>query len=303
MKPMFASMADPGLLEGQLPIFMSPKIDGFRAFIHDGHALTRSFKPQANAAINQYLSNPIFNGLDGELVCGDITDPKVFQKSSGDLRRRDGEPDWSFHVFDDFTDPRMPTDERLDATEHRVKELRERFEMTRIHLVEQELVTSVEQMTEAELRHVGLGFEGSIGKKKNGIYKFGRSTAKEGHCVKFKRYDSEEAEIIGVEELMINENEAFIDELGYTARSSHAENLVPSGMVGSFVCRNEKVWPGQTFRVSASSITHDEKQRLWKDRESLNGQVIRFTHFPHGAKDKPRHAVFDCWLDGWGASH
>ncbi len=97
MKPMFASMADPGLLEGQLPILMSPKINGFRSFIHNGHALTRSFKPQANAAINQYLSDPIFNGLDSELACGDITDPKVFQKSSGDLRRRDGEPDWSFH--------------------------------------------------------------------------------------------------------------------------------------------------------------------------------------------------------------
>jgi DNA ligase-1 len=63
------------------------------------------------------------------------------------------------------------------------------------------------------------------------------------------------------------------------------------------------LWPGVTFNVSASSLTHDEKKRLWNDREHLKRQVIRFKHFSHGAKDKPRHAVFDCWLDGWGASH
>ncbi|XAO36647.1 ATP-dependent DNA ligase [Pseudomonas phage WP1] len=57
----------------------------------------------------------------------------------------------------------------------------------RIHLVEQELVTSIEQFSEVERRHTGPGFEGSMGKRVDGTYKFGRSTAKEGYCVKVKR--------------------------------------------------------------------------------------------------------------------
>ncbi|AIW01606.1 putative DNA ligase [Pseudomonas phage vB_PaeM_PAO1_Ab27] len=303
MKPMLASNFDPKLLEGQLPMYFSPKIDGFRCFVFEGEALTRQLKRQNNQSIYEYLSDKLFNGLDGELVCGDISDPKVFQKSSGDLRRHSGEPDWSFHVFDDFTDPRAPTEDRLARAAERVNFLRHCLGYERIHLVEQELVTSIEQFSEVERRHTMLGFEGSMGKRADGLYKFGRSTAKEGHCVKVKRYDYDEAEIIDVEELMHNNNEAFINELGHTARSSHAENLSPSGMVGAFVCRNERLWPGVTFNVSASSLTHDEKQRRWNDREYLKGQVIRFKHFSHGAKDKPRHAVFDCWLDGWGGSH
>lgn len=136
------------------------------------------------------------------------------------------------------------------------------------------------------------GFEGVMIRSFDGPYKFGRSTVKEGYLLKAKRHITAEAEIIGFEELMHNDNEAFKDELGRTKRSDHAENLRPSGMIGSFIVKS-KDWPTE-FKISAGSMTHEEKRSAFINFDQhFIGKIARYSYFPYGVVDVPRHGIFD----------
>lgn len=295
MKPMLAVN-----LEGEprVPCFVSPKIDGIRCFNDGGVALTRSRLPQPNDVIRAALSAPEFHGLDGELVCGDVNDPAVFQKSSGALRSIKTDPvNWSWHIFDDFSAPQLPFVERMAGLEVRVAAANALLGEERLFIVSQCLVKTAEEFDLYEHYQVHRGFEGIIRKAVDGPYKYGRATAKEGFMEKVKRMSHDEAVVEECIELMHNGNEAFVGELGQTKRASNAENLVNSGMLGAFRCRAAG-W-SETFKVSCSSMTQEEKIAFWEGRESLIGRTIRFEHFSHGAKDRPRQGVYAGFRDAW----
>src|ERR1019366_5223919 len=55
---------------------------------------------------------------------------------------------------------------------------------------------------------------------------------REGYLLKLKRYDDCEAVVTGMEELMHNDNEAFTNELGRTARSSAKDGKRGAGVLG-----------------------------------------------------------------------
>ena len=77
VKPMLAGKATDEqiekLFESKSEMYASPKLDGIRCMIQDGVALSRSLKPIRNEFIQSILSNPMFDGLDGEIISGDPT--------------------------------------------------------------------------------------------------------------------------------------------------------------------------------------------------------------------------------------
>lgn len=300
MKPLLAEHADESLLN-DWPYYVSPKIDGFRNLAFEGIPRTRSMRPTDNNIIREFLSHPKFDGLDGELVVGQFDDPLAFQNSSGALRRKKDDPGaWAWHIFDDFTDPSLPFSERLERSRVRVESLRGLYPELRERLfhVEHVLVHSPEELTAYEVWATEKGFEGVMLRSRDGRYKFGRSTLKESILLKLKRFEHDECVILDFEELMHNENEAYINELGKTARSTHAENLVPSGMLGAFVCSSPK-WPGVEFNVSATTMPHDMRRWAWEHRHRLGNRFLRGKHFSHGAKDRPRHMQWDGFREEW----
>ena len=72
------------------------------------------------------------------------------------------------------------------------------------------------------------GGEGLILRNPDGMYKYGRSTPKEQLSIKLKFFEQDEFEVVGFEERYTNTNEATTNELGYTSRSSHKSNLLPT---------------------------------------------------------------------------
>jgi DNA ligase-1 len=294
IKPLLAS--DAVQEEIRFPVFGSGKIDGFRSF-HDQVMLSRSRKPMPNNFVRATLANSLFDRLDGELTVGSPTDPKVFQGTSGALRAIDGEPDFSWHIFDDITNPNDPFEKRLDSAASRVERLNDIIDAPRLRLVEHKLIRNMDELDEFESIKLAEGYEGVMIRDPNGRYKFGRSTVKEGILLKVKRMSHEEGEIVDFVELLHNENEAFVDELGRTKRSDHAENLVPSGMLGAFVVRSPKY--AKDFRVSASSMTLEERRTAWGMRDVIRNsrRLVRYKFFAHGMKDVPRHAVFAGFRD------
>jgi DNA ligase-1 len=132
------------------------------------------------------------------------------------------------------------------------------------------------------------GYEGAMLRAPHGIYKFGRSTLKEGHLIKLKPFEDDEAEVIGFEEQCRNDNEATTNELGRTRRSSHKENRVPRGTLGALVLRHSTFGDFNLGTGFDSAL----RQEIWHNRTKYLGKLVKFRYQAIGMKDKPRIPSF-----------
>ncbi|WP_046973412.1 hypothetical protein, partial [Dyella japonica] len=100
-----------------------------------------------------------------------------------------------------------------------------------------------------------------------------------------------------------NENEAQINELGQTYRSSNQANMIPNGRVGSFDVRvltvpeglEDLIEVGQEMRVGAGRLTHEERKYYFEHPDEFIGKISKWKFFAHGMKDKlriPTHQSF-----------
>lgn len=290
-RPMLAKDYDPELLV--LPALASYKLDGYRAFNEDGVLYTRSGKLVPNRYVQALFGRPEFHGFDGELVVGPWNLPSTFNNTSGPVRRFDGEPDVTWHVFDDRRNADFPFVDRKAGLSARLGLLLGSGvpAADRIQILDQHVITSLEDLDWFEEDALLNGFEGVIVRAPGAPYKFGRSTVNEGYLLKVKRFSHDEAVITRLEEQQENLNEAFISELGFTKRSSAAEGRLGAGMVGSFWVESPK-WPKE-FKISAGSMSHDEKAHAWNNPHLFIGELARFKFFNHGIVDVPRHGIFD----------
>jgi len=119
------------------------------------------------------------------------------------------------------------------------------------------------------------------------LYKMGRATVTGGQLFKLKTFVDAEAEIIGYEEEMRNDNVAKKNEVGATKRSSHKENMVGKDRLGALVVRMGEI----EFSIG-SGFNASQRESMWAEKEELIGQLVKFKYFPTGSKDKPRFPVF-----------
>jgi DNA ligase-1 len=147
----------------------------------------------------------------------------------------------------------------------------------------------MDSLDKFEAKQLERGLEGVILRDPDGIYKCGRSSTNEGILLKLKRYEDSEATIIGVEELLSNQNDAKTNKLGHTERSSHKENMVPMGTMGALNVRDLKT--KVEFSIG-TGFDADTRADFWKDRKSVIGKIVKYKYFASGSKDKPRFPVF-----------
>lgn len=284
-KPLLAKDVDISLLDFESrTYFASPKLDGIRATILDGKVYSRTKKLIPNKYVQHVFGRPDYNGLDGELIVGSVTSPDVYRNTNSGVMSIEGEPDVKFHAFDNVSVYDKPYYERLTILSLRASAL--------------ELAVPVPHFRVNNLEHLGTieeeflleGYEGLMLRDINMPYKFGRSTAKQQHLLKVKRFEDSEAVILDFDPLLKNENEAVTNELGFTSRSSHQENKVAQELLGRVLVQD--LVSGVQFYVG-SGFTLSERESLWKDQSNLKGQVIKYKFFPVGMKDGvPRHPIF-----------
>ena len=274
MKPMLACSTIPALSDIAYPVIATPKIDGIRCLIVDGVPVTRNLKPIPNRHVTEVLSAMDLPNLDGELtVVGD------FNSVQSALMSRGGSPDFMYNVFD-LVDESMPYMERLGE-----------LKTLNVECCVVKIVPSVYCLGQTELashyKHwLAEGFEGAIVRAPQGPYKFGRSTQKQGWMLKLKNFNDAEAEVIGVEELMHNDNEPELDNLGRTVRSSHQENHVPMDALGALVC----TYKGQTFKIG-TGFTAEQRRAIWLDPDTI-GKLAKFKYQELSKYGVPRFPVF-----------
>jgi DNA ligase-1 len=265
-------------------MYASPKLDGIRCMIQDGVALSRSLKPIRNEFIQSILGDPRFDGLDGEIISGDPTADDVYRVTTGNVMRSTGKPDFTFWIFDNFMHPYVYMNRQ-----HEIYHVDPTGIHPNIKVLKSVSVFNMKELQSYEQYCLTQGYEGVILRDPNGMYKHGRSTAKEGGLLKVKRFEDGEAGILAVEEQMKNNNEKKVNELGRSQRSSHKENKVPMGTLGALVCKD--IVTGIQFNIG-TGFTDEVRQQLWKCQDKLIGQTIKYKSFKIGVKDAPRHPVY-----------
>jgi len=115
--------------------------------------------------------------------------------------------------------------------------------------------------------------------------------------LKLKRYCQEEAIVIGFEPLQHNGNDAEINALGYTQRSSVQGNKIDLPLLGNLIVKGMfQDQPNVIFSIG-TGFTLFEREKLWEQREDLIGKIVTYKFFPTGSKDKPRHPVYKSFRD------
>ena len=286
MKPMLLERKNPDINTLHYPVMVLPKLDGIRCVITEDGPKTRSLKPIPNDFVRKELSFMSPKGLDGELIIGEPNAEDVFNKTTSGIRRVKGEPDFTFWVFDDWTAGDIPYDQRMAELEYVVHDLH-----PRVKFLKGELVDSPEHMKEVEAKYLDMGYEGVIIRDLKGRYKQGRTTMKEHNAFKLKRFVDSEAYVIGMVPKYRNDNEAFTNELGRTARSKKAGGLVALNTMGALVLKD--IESGVEFQCGSG---FDDEQRLWWFNNwfevSTSKQPVTYKKFMIGERDKPRHPIF-----------
>ena len=281
MKPNLASAPDPKY-PLTFPKYFSTKLDGIRALTQYGTTTTRQEKLVPNEHLREVLATK--QGLDGELIYGAPNASDVYHATYSAVMTEQGTPEGvTFYVFD-LLDKTRPYKDRYAMLQD--MQLPPMFKVLR-----QTLVTSQEELDDYYGEALEDGYEGLIGRNLDALYKEGRSTAKSQDMLKFKPFSDDEVVVTGIYEAMHNGNEAFINELGRTARSSHKENLTGNGMIGGLLA----TFRGQEIRIAAGKLKHDERIAIFQNPASVIGKLAKFRHLPIGVKDAPRHARFIGW--------
>lgn len=283
MKPMLSATLD-DVRKATYPVLLSPKLDGIRCLIIDGIPVSRNLKWIPNASIFAELRRLNLPPLDGELIVGRPQAADCYRATNSGVMSKDGEPNWTFWVFDVVAD-RRPFDERIKMARDIIQKLGHR----RIRLVPHALCQGEGHLLRFEEQHLLAGYEGIMGRDPRGFYKFGRATLREGGLWKLKRFHTGEAKILGFEEQMHNANELQRDNLGRAKRSSHKENKHGKDTLGALKVQDTS--SGVQFDIG-TGFTDEERQLIWSDRSSWMGRVVGYKSLLIGVKEKPRFPVY-----------
>ena len=279
-KPLLAARFDPdnpkelAIVKSHLPLLASFKLDGVRALVQGGVVLSRSLKPVPNDYVQHLFSR--FAGLDGELIVGDPASKTAYRDTVSGVMRKDGEPKVRYYVFDSLTNS-VPFSKRLAFLQD--------ISLPAIVRIGQRLCKTWEDVLAYETEALTKGFEGLVLRSPDGDYKEGRSTLKECFAAKLKRFRDSEAVVLGMTELLHNNNEPTMNETGHMARSSHKAGKESGGVMGSLQVRD--IETGVEFDIGTGA-TNEDRIWWWSLGSKAKGLVVKYRCFPVGGYDKPR---------------
>lgn len=290
-KPMLAPHEKTNLDTIQYSLLASRKLDGIRLLFIRGEMLSRSLKPIPNQQLREKFKEIIEYSaqydhiLDGEIFSPDLTFQQITHYvMTIDLGEEKVPESLQFHCFDIV--------KNMDLAEpfsYRVANV-EKLNLKNLVKLPQVSVNSAEEVRLLFEETLAQGLEGLILRDPEGRYKCGRGTIKEGLIYKVKPWVTYDSKITGVDQATkVNEDaDKKINELGRSVTSKKKDDRHVIEQAANFFVQHN----GQELKVSLSSMTHAERDEVWKNRESLVGKTIEYKGMEIGAKDLPRHPVF-----------
>ena len=286
-KPMLAASLE-NIDSIKFPVYVTPKLDGIRCLKIDGNIVSRTFKPIRNTELAAAIKDLLPDDSDGELIMGGTFQNTTSMVMSADktIGNEKAYFYWFDYVLDDHKKPYL---ERMNDMKKFVEDHPEILTDSPVKIVPliPTEINTVEELVQYESEVLEKGFEGVMLRTSHGPYKFGRSTLKEGSLVKMKKFDDDEAIVIGFSELSKNINDKTMNELGDMKRSSHKEGKIGQDTLGSFIV----VWRETEFSIG-SGFTAEQRKEFWDQRNNLIGKLVKFKYFATGMKDAPRFPIF-----------
>jgi DNA ligase-1 len=289
------SISDARLEEIEYPVVVSPKLDGYRCLCDGVTAFTSSLKPVTNRYIQKCLTGEDYRGFDGELIVGSPfalnEDDDVFNRTTGPVRRADGEPDFKYYVFDDW---RFQLDGYGKRWINQVNDYPEIHDIPFVIVIEQRLCHNVAEVLAAFNEFEEMGYEGAIIRRLTAPYKEGRCTYREEFGFKKASWAYAEAFIEDAYEQDENQNEKTVNELGLSKRSSHKENKVGKGTLGGYVLRCklfEETFRCGTIKGGTLAFRQEQWDKWIADPESIRGLPFKFKYKVVGTLEKPRQPI------------
>ena len=285
-KPFKACDADLDLVT--FPVMVFPKIDGVRGLNREGVFLGRSLKAHKNLWLRHVLAGQRFSGLDGELACGAITSQSLCRDTTSATGTVKGEFSFTYNVFDilDEANINLPYLDRYYALQQKIMHDLPIF----VQIIPFTWADSKEQVLELYDDYLAQGYEGAVLRDPCAMHKNGRSTKNQAGYLRLKPKGDAEGIFHHFDEAMHNGNVAKKNALGETERSSHKANKVGLGMIGAIWLT--PIGGDVPFKVGPGRMTHQDRIMFFRHPSELDGRIIKFQFFDHGAKDKYRHARF-----------
>lgn len=286
---------------------VQPKIDGVRGLSTGGAFTGRSLKAHENRYTTAFFSRPEYADLDGELAAEHECNPDLCRITSSACSTHEGQPYMLWHVFDYLPAGTALLDAdyktRYAALKFHVAQLQARSLAMNLRVVPMHVVKSMEELLHWDNLWLSMGYEGTIVRGLDKKHKQGRSSPTQLGLLRIKRFIDFECVVTKIVEGEQNDNEAQVNELGNTFRSTHQENMVPNGMVGSmdgYVLKdvldpNTKkllLFKGQIVTVSPGRMTHDMRKHYFANPHELLNHIVKSQFFPKGLKDKPRFPTY-----------
>lgn len=289
MKPMLASPApEPSAL--CFPLLASPKLDGIRCLLirspRTGNRLaaSRSLKPIPNLHIRHMLENSSLpDGIDGELIVG-----TNFQSTSSGVMSVKGEPHFCYLAFD-YVEQGVAGSVGAMARYAQLLSIGDRNKLSWFQVLEQRIVNNIAELDAYEAHCLSEGYEGVMLKHPQHQYRHGRAPASTQTLMKLKRFTDSDARVVGFTELMHNENEQTLDNLGLAERSSLQENLLPGNKLGALIVRDCATHI--EFKIG-TGFTDAMRRDIWRNREQWLNKIVTYKYQNHGIKVAPRAPVF-----------
>jgi DNA ligase-1 len=307
-KPQLAVDADEAKLGAHIRrggvVLLLPKVDGVRGgqFIH-GSFTGRSLKAFKNIATGEYWSDVAYTGIDGELVMPASagwtwTSPGLCRNTTG-LTNRIHDPMVPDLIAFDLIDrdtADLPYHKRYARLARYVRNVRDH----KLHVMPMVEVRRMDDVYAYQEKWLGEGYEGLIIRNPMALPKEGRST-QEMEFWRIKEFVDFEFVIDEVIEAKENRNEAKVNALGHTERSSHKANKHGKGMIGMLRGRllKDVVWRGKVVLkkghvvdASAGELSHAEREEGWRRPLLYVKKIGKGKLFPYGVKDKARMPIF-----------
>ncbi len=238
------------------PVIVQPKLDGerCRALAQASGPVMLSSEcnsidtlPAIKESITTILTEDPKLHLDGELYCQGMDKDDIRSVISTKKTAHPDRDKMEYHVFDlvNYTRDQYVRLTHLTFVSVTIA----KHNITNIKVVESYTVHTMEELMQTCDAFIQRGYEGMIVRNMRGMYVDRRST----DMMKWKPSKTAEYEI-----------------LGWKCEFSQDKN-VKYDRIGALSCANEE---GETFKVSCSKFTHEERAKLWRLRYELRGKIV-----------------------------
>lgn len=284
--------------EVHLPLLGSYKLDGIRAVKKGGRLVSRTLKPSPSAYAQTLALEP-YEHFDGELLIKPrelLEGQTVYSETYSAVMTHSCQEPLDWWIFDySAVELNLPYLLRMPH----YQSILERHPHPDIKILEQRWLNTIEEIAAMEKEALDNAYEGLIVRRPDAPYHCNRSSWKQGYLMKIVRTLSSEAEVVGITEMMHNENEAVIDARGFTKRSTHKANKTGSGMMGALLSHDihglfgDNIWKCGI----GEGVDHAFREDVMRNWPRDKGKIFTYTFKPYGTKDAPRQPKFKWWRD------